>query len=152
PLQAELQQKMNELAGIIRDQEQMQITLQRLGELAERAKTVRTAGHRQHNPGWNVAPDLRSGLLVTASAARAALLRTESRGGHTRDDYPEMDSEWRHTLLVCTVDEAADGGGVRVTRKPQDPMREDLLELFEPSELEKYYTEPELGGHSQRKG
>src|SRR5699024_9294362 len=77
-VQAELQQMMNDLVGIIRDQEQMQQALQRVGELAERAKTVGIAGHRQYNQGWNLALDLRNMLLVSECVARAALLRTES--------------------------------------------------------------------------
>jgi succinate dehydrogenase / fumarate reductase, flavoprotein subunit len=85
-------------------------------------------------------------LLVSECVAKAALLRTESRGGHTRDDYPGMDSKWRNTLLVC---EAYDDGA-RVTPKEQVPMREDLFELFELSELEKYFTDEELAGHPQR--
>ena len=145
---AELQKTMNELVGIIREEGPMEQALEQVRELAERARKVGTEGHRQFNPGWHLTLDLRNMLLVSECVARAALLRTESRGGHTRDDYPQMDSEWRNTLLVCTTD----GDGVRVERKAQDPMREDLLELFEFSELEKYYTEPELAGHSERKG
>jgi succinate dehydrogenase / fumarate reductase flavoprotein subunit len=57
-----------------------------------------------------------------------------------------MDSKWRNTLLVC---EAYDQGA-KVTPKEQVPMREDLLELFEVSELEKYYTDGELAAHPQR--
>jgi len=151
-VQAELQQTMNDLVGIIREQGQMERALQRVTELAQRAETVGITGHRQYNPGWNLALDLRNMLLVSECVARSALLRTESRGGHTRDDYPEMDAEWRHTLLACTFDETGEDSGIRVTRKAQDPMRADLLELFELDELAKYYTGPELAGHSQRKG
>src|SRR5699024_10245436 len=104
-VQAELQQTMNDLVGIIREQGQMERALQRVTELAQRAETVGITGHRQYNPGWNLALDLRNMLLVSECVARSALLRTESRGGHTRDDYPEMDAEWRHTLLACTFDE-----------------------------------------------
>jgi succinate dehydrogenase / fumarate reductase flavoprotein subunit len=101
-------------------------------------------------------------LLVSECVARAALMRTESRGGHTRDDHPNMEPQWRNRLLVCSLDETtdedtadedtADSLGVRVEPKPQVPMREDLLELFERSELEKYYTEVELAKHSGRRG
>src|SRR5699024_297237 len=151
-VQAELQQTMNDLVGIIREQGQMERALQRVTELAQRAETVGIAGHRQYNPGWNLALDLRNLLLVSECVARSALLRTESRGGHTRDDYPEMDAEWRHTRLGCSFEGAGEGSGIRVTRKAQDPMRADLLELFELDELAKYYTGAELAGHSQRKG
>ena len=80
--------------------------------------------------------------------AKAALQRTESRGGHTRDDHPDMDANWRNTLLVCKTTDVATSEAMvpRVTVVPetQVPMRPDLLEVFELSELEKYYTEAEL--------
>ena len=93
-------------------------------------------------------------LLVSECVARAALQRTESRGGHTRDDYPAMDAHWRNTLLVCRH---RDGErrvvpDVSVTSEEQVPMRPDLLALFELSELEKYYTDDELAEHPERRG
>ena len=54
-----------------------------------------------YNPGWHLAIDMRNMLLVSECVAKAALQRTESRGGHTRDDHPAMDANWRNTLLVC---------------------------------------------------
>ena len=75
--------------------------------------------------------------------AQAALERQESRGGHTRDDYPAMSPEWRKVNLICSLD--ADGE-VTLTRQPLVPMRTDLLELFDVSELHKYMTEEELAG------
>ncbi|GAA1947761.1 fumarate reductase/succinate dehydrogenase flavoprotein subunit [Amycolatopsis minnesotensis] len=144
---AELQQTMNDLVGIIRKAEEMSSALERLGELKEQAAVVGVEGHRQFNPGWHLALDLRNMLLVSECVAKAALQRTESRGGHTRDDFPKMDSKWRNTLLVC----AADGDGVSVTPKEQLQLRQDLLELFEVTELEKYYTEPEIATHPERK-
>ncbi len=86
------------------------------------------------------------------------LQRTESRGGHTRDDYPAMDANWRNTLLVCKTTGAATAEamvppGVTVDPEPQVPMRPDLLATFELAELEKYYTEAELTEHPpERKG
>jgi succinate dehydrogenase / fumarate reductase flavoprotein subunit len=104
-------------------------------------------GHRQFNPGWHLALDLRNMLLVSECVAKAAITRTESRGGHTREDHPTLDAEWRHVLLVCTEADGADGGGsVDVTRQEQIPMRPDLMELFEMDELKKYYTDAELPG------
>jgi succinate dehydrogenase / fumarate reductase, flavoprotein subunit len=92
-------------------------------------------------------------VLVSECVARAALLRTESRGGHTRDDHPQMDPVWRNKLLVCR---AVDDGdpvvpAISVTGQPQQPMRSELLELFELAELEKYYTEDELASHPGKK-
>jgi succinate dehydrogenase / fumarate reductase flavoprotein subunit len=91
-------------------------------------------------------------LLVSECVAKAALERTESRGGHTRDDYPSMDPDWRRILLVCQIQ---DGDtvvpDVTVTREEQPPMRPDLLEFFDISELEKYFTDEELANHPGRR-
>jgi succinate dehydrogenase / fumarate reductase, flavoprotein subunit len=147
-IHAELQQSMNDLVGIIRKQEEVQQALDKLAELRERARFVTVEGRREFNPGWHLCLDLRNMLLVSECVAKAALMRTESRGGHTRDDYPGMDAQWRNRLLVCSSDER--GTHAEVTVKPQEPMRPDLLELFEHSELEKYYTDEELAQHSGR--
>jgi succinate dehydrogenase / fumarate reductase flavoprotein subunit len=137
---------MNDLVGIIRKSEEIEEALQRLEKLKARAKNLVVKGGRKFNPGWHLAQDLRNMLLVSECVAKAALLRTESRGGHTRDDFPGMDSGWRNKLLVCTVDD----NGVDVSPKPQEAMRQDLLELFEIGELEKYYTDGELTSHPER--
>jgi succinate dehydrogenase / fumarate reductase flavoprotein subunit len=137
----ELQQSMNDLVGIIRKEEEMEQALGRLAEFRGRIAKMTVEGHRQFNPGWHLALDLRNMLTVSECVARAALQRQESRGGHTRDDYPAMSAEWRKKLLVCALD--ADGT-VNVTEQQQIPMREDLLELFEVDELKKYLTDEEL--------
>ncbi|SFR23758.1 succinate dehydrogenase / fumarate reductase flavoprotein subunit [Lentzea waywayandensis] len=139
-LHMELQQSMNDLVGIIRKAGEMEEALQRLEKLKERAQALTVEGHQQFNPGWHLALDLRNMLLVSECVAKAALLRTESRGGHTRDDHPVMDAEWRRKLLVCKVS----GDGAEVTEKPQIPIRNDLLDLFDRAELEKYLTAEEL--------
>ena len=152
-LQLELQQSMNDLVGIIRKAEEITEALGRIDQLRERFKHIHVEGHRQYNPGWNLALDLRNLLLVSECVAKAALERTESRGGHTRDDHPGMDSSWRKVLLVCRAagdDEVVPD--VSVTHKDQIPMREDLLEAFEIAELEKYYTDEELAHHPGRRG
>ncbi|MCF6521970.1 fumarate reductase/succinate dehydrogenase flavoprotein subunit [Streptomyces sp. JJ36] len=144
-LHQELQQSMNDLVGIIRRGEEMSRALERLGELRARARRAGVEGHRQFNPGWHLALDLRNMLLVSECVARAALQRTESRGGHTRDDYPEMDRTWRRSNLVCTLADEADGlGHISLRRRDMPPIRPDLLELFEKEELIKYLTDEEL--------
>ncbi|WP_433757815.1 fumarate reductase/succinate dehydrogenase flavoprotein subunit [Nocardia sp. CA-135398] len=149
-LHTDLQQAMNDLVGIIRKEHELQEAIDRLAELRTRFNSVTVEGHRQFNPGWHLALDLRNMLLISECVAQAALLRTESRGGHTRDDFPAMDPEWRNKLLVCAIDPAdADGPvpGVRVTPEDQIPMRDDLLALFDLGELEKYYNPAELASH-----
>jgi succinate dehydrogenase / fumarate reductase flavoprotein subunit len=154
-LHAELQETMNDLVGIIRKEDEIQAALDKLGELKKRMHNVTVEGGRHFNPGWHLAIDMRNMLLVSECVAKAALQRTESRGGHTRDDYPQMDNTWRNRLLVCRAvldDEAGDPivPDVTVTPEPQQPMRPDLLGCFQLSELEKYYTDAELTEHPER--
>ncbi len=136
----ELQMTMNDLVGIIRRSEEMQDALEKLDELAVRAAAVTVEGHRQFNPGWHLALDLDNMLLVSRCVARAALLREESRGGHTREDYPLMSSEWRQVNLICR----ASADDISVARQPLPSMPDELLQLFERDELNKYMTDDEL--------
>ncbi|MDF5754685.1 fumarate reductase/succinate dehydrogenase flavoprotein subunit [Spongiactinospora sp. TRM90649] len=138
----ELQRTMNELVGIIRKAEEITEALEAVQKLRERAKGVGAAGSRIYNPGWHLCLDLRNMLLVSECVARAALLRQESRGGHTRDDYPDMSADWRRRLLVCAAN--ADGSSVSIEEKIQPSMRDDLLTLFDRGELSKYLTDDEM--------
>jgi succinate dehydrogenase / fumarate reductase flavoprotein subunit len=142
-LHQELQQTMNDLVGIIRTEAEMVQALRKIEELKERARHLTVEGHRQFNPGWHLALDLRNMLLVSECVARAALLRQESRGGHTRDDYPAMDPAWRQKLLVCS---GTGDGPVKVEEQSLVSMRDDLLALFQRDELKKYLSEQELAG------
>src|SRR4051794_28471156 len=141
-LHQELQQSMNDLVGIIRREAEVKQAVDRLGELRERAGRVVVEGHRQFNPGWHLALDLRNMVDVCECVARAALERTESRGGHTREDCPGMDPAWRGVNLVCRL--RADGSGVELTRQRVPAMRADLAALFERDELAKYLTAEEV--------
>jgi succinate dehydrogenase / fumarate reductase flavoprotein subunit len=145
-LHHELQTVMGDLVGIIRDGGEVSQAVAKLAELRERAKNVGAPGGRAFNPGWHLALDLRNMLMVSEATAKAALIREESRGGHTRNDFPTMDANWRKVLLVCT--DAGDGS-VNVVKQDQIPMRPDLMDLFELDELKKYFTDAELpaGAH-----
>jgi succinate dehydrogenase / fumarate reductase flavoprotein subunit len=81
-------------------------------------------------------------LIVSECTAKAALEREESRGGHTREDFPQMNAEWRKVNLVCAL---GSDGDVHLERKPLPRMRDELFQLFDRSELAKYVTEDELG-------
>jgi succinate dehydrogenase flavoprotein subunit len=140
---ADVQQTMSDLVGIIRREDEIKAALVELDKLRERATKVCAPGGRAYNPGWHLALDLRNMLLIAECVAQAALERQESRGGHTRDDYPAMSPEWRKVNLICSLD--ADGD-VTLRRQAMVPMRTDLLELFDVSELRKYMTEQELAG------
>jgi succinate dehydrogenase / fumarate reductase flavoprotein subunit len=139
-LHAELQQTMNDLVGIIRKAEEMQSALDRLDALKARARNITVQGDQRFNPGWHLALDLSNMLIVSECVARSALVREESRGGHTRDDFPTMSPEWRKVNLICRPD----GDGVAVERKPLPVMPPELLALFERDELNKYMTDDEI--------
>jgi succinate dehydrogenase / fumarate reductase flavoprotein subunit len=143
---AALQQLMTDQVGLIRNEGELQSALAELEKLRARAAQVSVEGGRAYNPGWHLAQDLRNMLLVSDCVAQSALERQESRGGHTREDYPEMSPVWRQVNLVCTLQGGEDQ--VHLARQPGIPMREDLLRLFELSELKKYLTEGELTGVS----
>lgn len=146
-LHQELQQTMNDLVGIIRRAPEMERALEKLAGLRERARRAGVEGHRQFNPGWHLSLDLRNMLLVSECIARAALERTESRGGHTREDCPGMERSWRPVNLLCRpVDEqpGAASGRIDLVRKVTEPIRPDLLSLFEKEELVKYLADEEL--------
>jgi succinate dehydrogenase / fumarate reductase flavoprotein subunit len=126
-LQQHLQEVMHNLVGIIRRRDEMEEALVEIEKLKERAQHLQVEGHRQYNPGWHLALDLRNMLLVSECIARAALERTESRGGHTRDDYPATESEWGKVNLIATHDVT----GVGVRRQPLPQMPDELAELFD---------------------
>jgi succinate dehydrogenase / fumarate reductase flavoprotein subunit len=138
----ELQQCMNDLVGIIRKANEVQDALERLEKLKERAKDVSVVGGRAFNPGWHLALDLRNMIAVCECIAKAALMREESRGGHTRDDFPAMSAQWRKVNLICSQNAAGDG--IDVVEQPMPPMRPDLLALFKKDELKKYFTDEEI--------
>ncbi|MFJ6689555.1 fumarate reductase/succinate dehydrogenase flavoprotein subunit [Streptomyces sp. NPDC091294] len=156
-LHQELQQTMNDLVGIIRREAEMKQALEKLAELRVRARRAGVEGHRQFNPGWHLALDLRNMLLVSECVARAALERTESRGGHTREDHPSMDRRWRPVNLICSLAGPADEpaatdperGRISLERQTTEPIRPDLLALFDKEELVKYLADEELEGRSE---
>jgi succinate dehydrogenase / fumarate reductase flavoprotein subunit len=145
-VQADLQQTMHELVGIIRRASEITEALKALGDLRQRAAVVSSSGGRIYNPGWHVALDLQNMLLIAECVAKAALIREESRGGHTRDDYPEMSAEWRQVNLICALAEGTSTGeeGVDVRHQPLPVVPVELLSLFDRKELSKYLTEEEL--------
>jgi succinate dehydrogenase / fumarate reductase flavoprotein subunit len=137
---AEVQQTMSSLVGIIRREDEIKTALAELEKLRARAAQVSAEGGAAYNPGWHLALDMRNIMLIADCVAQAALERQESRGGHTRDDFPGMSPEWRKINLIC----ALDGDRVTLSRQPMAAMRADLLRLFDRSELQKYLTESEL--------
>jgi succinate dehydrogenase / fumarate reductase, flavoprotein subunit len=132
-IQTDLQQVMQRLVGIIRKAEELQESLEEIEKLKERAKKLVVEGHRQYNPGWHLAIDLTNMLVVSECIARAALERKESRGGHTRDDYPGPDDEWGQLNLVLTLEGDDFASPVHLEHQPLPVMPDDLKSLFEES-------------------
>jgi succinate dehydrogenase / fumarate reductase flavoprotein subunit len=128
-IQHDLQQTMNDLVGIIRTAAELEESLGEIEKLKERARRMSVEGHRQYNPGWHLALDLRNMLVVSEAIAKAALARQESRGGHTRDDYPQPDPDWGTKNLVVTLNH--DGTGVDLAEKPLPVMPDELKKFFE---------------------
>jgi succinate dehydrogenase / fumarate reductase flavoprotein subunit len=140
-IQHDLQATMQSLVGIIRTGSELEEALEKLEKLEERATRVSVAGGRRYNPGWNLTTDLPSMLTVSKLTAQGALNRKESRGGHTRDDYPKPVAEMGEVNFVQRITAEADGepgvGGtpsirsISVTPEPILVMPDDLKALFE---------------------
>jgi succinate dehydrogenase flavoprotein subunit len=124
-LHAELQETMQGLVGIIRTEAELKEAVVALDRLEERLDRVTVEGNRQFNPGWHLALDLRSMLTISKAVTRSALLRTESRGGHTREDFPTSDAEWGKKNVVTRKR----GGTIELTTEPLPQMPEELRQL-----------------------
>ncbi|MDF2967335.1 MAG: succinate dehydrogenase subunit [Nocardioidaceae bacterium] len=127
-LQKHLQEQMQKLVGIIRTDEELAEAQQMLRELEDRATRLKVSGGRVYNPGWHLALDLNNMLLVSECIALAARERTESRGGHTREDFAATDESWGDVNLILTL---GDDGHAVLKRQPLPQMPEDLRDLFD---------------------
>jgi succinate dehydrogenase / fumarate reductase flavoprotein subunit len=126
-IQAELQDTMQNLVGIIRTEAELKEALKKIEALKARAKNVGAGGGRTYNPGWHTALDVRSLLTVAECCTMAALERTESRGGHTRDDHPYSDDTWGTVNVVLSER----GGGISLRREPLPKMPDELKALVQ---------------------
>ncbi len=123
----DLEDCMHNLVGIIRTETELKQALDEIATFRERAANVAVEGHRQFNPGWHLALDLGPMLAVSECITRAALERRESRGGHTRDDFPGTDPEF--TKVNVRVRE--EGDSLVIDHLPLPQMPDDLRSLFE---------------------
>jgi succinate dehydrogenase / fumarate reductase flavoprotein subunit len=119
---------MQELVGIVRQEQEMLEALERIRELKEASDRVSVDGHREYNSGWHTSLDLHSLLTVSEIVTRSALARRESRGAHFRDDFPDKDKQCEGFNIV--VRKGADGA-MQLTREPIPPMRDDLHEIIQ---------------------
>jgi len=136
----ELQQTSNDLVGIIRTGKELEEAIVKLTQLRSRVSTAKAEGGRAFNPGFHLAIDLDNMLLVSECIARSALQREESRGGHTRDDFPAMNPEWRQVNSIS----AWNGKSVDVIQQKLPSLPKELFDLFELDELKKYLTPAEI--------
>jgi succinate dehydrogenase flavoprotein subunit len=126
-IQAELQDTMQALVGLIRTESELKEAIKKIEVLKERAGKVRVEGGRVYNAGWHTALDLKSLLTVAECSAEAALERKESRGGHTRDDHPYTDDTWGKINVVLRLRD----GRIQVSREPLPEMPAELKPLFQ---------------------
>jgi len=127
-VQHKLQDTMQDLVGIVRQEGEMKDALDRIQELKTASESVSVDGNREYNAGWHTALDLHNLLTVSEIVTRAALERQESRGAHFRDDFPAKDEQFGKFNIVA---QKGPGGEVRLTRVPIPPVREDLQQIIE---------------------
>jgi succinate dehydrogenase / fumarate reductase flavoprotein subunit len=127
-VQADLQETMQALVGIVRQESEMQEALTRIQQFKQRAARVGVVGHREYHAGWHTCLDLRNLLTVAECITRSAIERKESRGGHFREDYPEKVAEFGTFNIV-----SREGAGekVEISRVPIPPLPDHLKEVIE---------------------
>jgi len=127
-VQYDLQNMMQANVGIVRLQNEMELALDVIGKLKARAAKVSVQGHREYNPGWHTAIDLKHLLTVSEAITMASLDRKESRGGHFREDFPEKHPDGGKYNNV--ISKSADGS-MKLRREAIPAMREDLKQVIE---------------------
>ena len=127
-VQYELQDVMQDKVGIVRTEDELLEAIDAIEALKVKAQSVSAPGNRQYNPGWHTALDLQNLLTVSEAVARSAVLRKESRGAHTRDDYPDKDESFSSFNHV--VRKSPDGE-MQVTRETISEMPEELKQIIE---------------------
>ncbi len=123
----DLQETMQNYVGIFRNEEDLEKGLSELEKLRDRAARVKVEGSRLFNPGWHLAQDLKSMLTVSEAVALSALARKESRGAHSRIDYPNYDETWgkQNNIIV------RDGDRMKLHQTPTAEMPNELRKLLE---------------------
>jgi len=122
----DLQEVMQNLVGIFRTEEDLKKALAELEKLRARAARVSVEGSRLFNPGWHLSYDLKAMLIVSEAVTRSALARKESRGAHSRIDYPKVDPVWekKNNVIVC------EGGQMKRRESPIVEMPADLKQIL----------------------
>jgi succinate dehydrogenase / fumarate reductase, flavoprotein subunit len=127
-VQADLQETMQALVGIVRQESEMREAFGRIQQLKARADRVGVVGHREYHAGWHTCLDLRNLLTVAECITLSAIERKESRGGHFREDYPDKIAEFSTFNIVS---KQVAGGDVSISHVPIPPMPDYLKEVIE---------------------
>ena len=127
-IQQDLQELMQDQVGIVRNERDLRDALEGIDRLRDRAGRVAVSGNREYNPGWHTALDLRNLLAFSEAIARAALERRESRGAHTRLDYPDKDETFGKRTIVLRKDP---DGGLAVSREPIAAIPDELQRIID---------------------
>src|SRR5438105_4964266 len=125
-IHADLQQSMQTLVGIFRTEQDLQSALEQIAKFRERAQRVSMSGSRMFNPGWHLCADLKSMLTVSEAVTRSALARKESRGAHSRLDFPEYDATWGKQNNIISLR----GNEMDLQQRPTKELPADLQALL----------------------
>jgi len=128
----DLQKMMEHDSGIVRLKEELAQGVEKLQSFKQRIAKVRVEGNRQYNPGWHYALDLHNLVTVSEAITLSALHRDESRGGHTREDFPDSSPELEKVNTVVR-DRDGEMAWEHISR---EPMPDDLRELLSHPHLE----------------
>ncbi|MEI8147797.1 MAG: fumarate reductase/succinate dehydrogenase flavoprotein subunit [Actinomycetes bacterium] len=130
-IQRDLQEMMQANVGIIRTGSEVEAAIETLENFTERVQNIALKGGRQYNPGWNLATDLPSMLTVSKCTARGARDRKESRGGHTREDFPGTDEQLSKVNIGHTIAGNDWTGSIKTEQIPLLPIPAELKALLE---------------------
>ncbi len=139
-LHQELQEITHNLVGIIRTKTELDDAILKIADIRKRIQNVTVTGGREFNPGFHLSFDLDNMLLIAESTAKSAVVREESRGGHTRDDFPTMSTKWRQLNNISSFN----GSEVVIRQQGLPKIPKELFDLFDPHELEKYMSPEEM--------
>jgi succinate dehydrogenase / fumarate reductase, flavoprotein subunit len=127
-VQKDLQDTMQNLVGIVRNEGEMREALEKINGFRGRAEQAAVTGNREYNPGWHTALDLKNLLIVSEAITRAALERKESRGAQFRDDYPDKNEQF---AKVNTIIAKAADGSMQLRLEPLPEMPDYLKQVIE---------------------
>ncbi len=131
-IQYELQDLMQDMVGIVRNQSEMEQAVERLQGLKARAETVSIRGNRDYNPGWHTALDLRNLLTVAEAIAISAVSRKESRGAHFREDFPDKsEAAGKFNHVIRRVEDGSAWGRMALEEEPVKPMTDEMKQIVE---------------------